>query len=297
MKMNRILILVALGLLLSAQIWAQDGLALMKVGHGARQAGMGEAVVSIPGSVDGTAYNPAAAAGVEQFTASFGHMIYWDDINLESGFFAKDIRPNWYWHGGIKYAGLDGLEQRLIPSLEPENTFEAYDMSIKSGLAYRHGKISVGFAVGWMIEKIEAWRGSAFNADFGAQYQVNDKINLGASAMNIGSDFNLTKPGSVSSRDISLPATYSFGGSYKYDKYLGAADIVYVDDDAHLHLGAEGRVHEMFLIRAGYMLNYDSKNFSAGISFEKRNITVDYAFVPYSNDLGTSHLFNLTFSL
>lgn len=295
--MKKISAVLFLTLLLTLPVMAQDGLALMKVGHGARQAGMGEAVTSLPGAVDGTAYNPAAAVGVEPFTASFGHMIYWDDINLESGFFAKSIRPNWYWHGGIKYAGLDGLEQRLIPSLDPDNTFEAYDMSIKSGLAYRYDKLSVGFAVGWMIEKIEAWRGSAFNADFGLQYEVNEKINLGASALNLGSDFNLTKPNSVSSRDISLPKTYSIGGSYKYDKYLGAVDMVYVDDEAHLHLGAEGRVHELFLIRAGYMLNYDSKNFSAGISFEKRNITVDYAFVPYSNDLGTSHLFNLTFSL
>ena len=65
----------------------------------------------------------------------------------------------------------------------------------------------------------------------------------------------------------------------------------------HLHLGAEASVHEMFTVRAGYMANYDSKNISAGVSFNKRNIGVDYAFVPYTNDLGTSHLFNFTFSL
>lgn len=297
MKNKITILLLFMVLLFTAQVMAQDGLALLKVGQGARQAGMGEAVTSISGSVVGASYNPAAAVGVDMFTASFGHMNYWDNINIESGFFAKNLKSNWYWHGGIQYAGIDGLEQRIIPSLDPENTFEAYDMSFKSGLAYRYNKLAVGFAIGWMIEKIEAWRGSAFNADFGMQYQLNDKVNLGASATNLGSDFNLTKPGSVSSRDIALPKTYSFGGSYKYDKYLGSADIVYVDEETHLHLGAEGRVHELFLIRAGYMLNYDSKTFSAGITFEKRNITVDYAFVPYSNDLGTSHLFNLTFSI
>ena len=32
-------------------------------------------------------------------------------------------------------------------------------------------------------------------------------------------------------------------------------------------------------------------------TFTKRNIKIDYAFVPYSNDLGSTHLFNFTFSI
>ena len=73
--------------------------------------------------------------------------------------------------------------------------------------------------------------------------------------------------------------------------------MVIVDYEAHLHLGAEGRLHELFQLRAGYMFNYDSKNITAGASFTKRNFAVDYAFVPYENDLGTSHIINLTFRL
>ena len=85
--------------------------------------------------------------------------------------------------------------------------------------------------------------------------------------------------------------------AYYLKDYLGAADIVVVDDEFHLHAGGEAVIQKVFRLRAGYMFNYDSKNITAGASFSKRNLTVDYAFVPYSNDLGSSHLFNLTFSL
>ncbi|MFZ5980436.1 MAG: hypothetical protein ACOYVF_07365, partial [Candidatus Zixiibacteriota bacterium] len=97
--------------------------------------------------------------------------------------------------------------------------------------------------------------------------------------------------------EISLPTTYRLGGAYRYGKYLGALDMVIVDDEFHVHAGAEADLHEMFSMRAGYMFNYDSKNITAGASFHHHNITVDYAFVPYSNDLGTTHLFNFTFTL
>ena len=99
------------------------------------------------------------------------------------------------------------------------------------------------------------------------------------------------------SRDISLPVTYRLGASYRYDRYLGVADLVVVDDKLRLHTGLEASLQKLFRFRAGYMFNYDSKNLTAGASFTKRNLTVDYAFVPYSNDLGSTHLFNLTFSL
>ena len=43
------------------------------------------------------------------------------------------------------------------------------------------------------------------------------------------------------------------------------------------------------------MFGYDTKNFTAGASFVHRTLTLDYAFVPYTGELGTTHLFNLTF--
>lgn len=279
---------------------AVDGLFMLKNDHGARASGMGAAVVAIRGDANGSAYNPAAAVGLDKFTASFGHTTHWENTRLESAFYGIGLSPNLYLHGGIRY-GADGeIEKRGdFPIAEPDAIFDAHDISFKTGLAYRLSpKYSIGAAMGWFFEEIEGYRGSAFNIDLGAQASINEQINLGASLTNLGSSFTLSKPGQIDSRDIPLPTTWRVGGTYLYRSfYRGAIDMVYSDDDMHAHIGAEAQLHEMFDLRAGYQTGYDKKNFTAGTTFRYRNIIVDYAFVPYTSTLGTSHLFNITFSL
>jgi hypothetical protein len=279
-------------------VHAATGLAMLKTELGARPAGMAAAFVSISETPDAVFYNPANAAGITKFTASFGHTSYWKNIRLESGYVAAQLHSRLYVHGGIRFAVDDNIENREFPTLEPDDFSDAHDVSLKAGLAYRFSeRVAAGLAAGWFIEKIGGWRGSAFNIDLGVKAAPKDNVSLGASVTNLGSDFNLEMNGVVGSDDISLPITYRLGGSYRYESYLGALDFLVLDDEFHVHVGAEAQLHELFTLRAGYMFNYDTKNFTAGASFTKRNMTIDYAFVPYSNNLGTSHMFNFTFSL
>ena len=295
-------LILALLLTLSVSVLADnnssDGLALLKNDHSARAAGMGGAFVSIAGDANASAYNPAGVVSLPEATFSFGHTSLWENVRLESGFFAKDIAKNWYWLVGLRFATIDDLELRMTPSTEPDAMFDAHDISMKTGFAWQvKPDINVAIAAGWFLEEIEGWRGTVFNLDAGLQWKALQNINLGAAVNNLGNDFHLEKAGAVDSDNISLPTTYRFGGSYQYDKYLGAVDVVILDDKAHLHLGAEGHPHEYLMLRGGYMFGYDTKNFTAGTSFVHRNITVDYGFVPFTSNLGTSHLFNITFSL
>ena len=302
-------ILVALTVLIVAGSFAApaansvlvvDGLFMLKNDHGARASGMGTAVVAVGKDVNGIAYNPAAAVGLDKFTASFGHTVFWENIRMESAFFGIGLSPNLYLHGGIRYGADDDIEKRGdVPTADPDALFDAHDISFKTGLAYRLSpKYSIGAAMGWFFEEIEGYRGSAFNVDLGAQASINEQIDLGASVTNLWSSFTITKASQLGSNDIPLPTAWRIGGAYLYRNYYrGALDLVYSDDDMHAHLGAEAQLHEMFDLRAGYMSGYDTKNFTAGTSFRYRNIVVDYAFVPFTSNLGTSHLFNITFSL
>jgi long-subunit fatty acid transport protein len=295
---NRLLLSLCVMLLVTVPAFSQDGLALMKVEAGARQAGMAGAGVSIADEPNAGYYNPAAAADADKVSLSFGHNSYWENIRIETGYFVGRLNDRMGIQGGIRYGAVDDIETRLIPSTEPEALFSAYDISFKGGIAYRFTEqLSFGAALGWYIEKIDIYRGSAFNVDLGWLYHASPRMNLGASVTNLGSTLSLATSGKEGSDNISLPTTYRFGGSYKYERYLGAVDAVIVDDEFHLHLSAEADLHESFAVRAGYMFNYDTKNITAGASFKHRNVSVDYAFVPYSDNLGTSHLFNLTFTL
>jgi long-subunit fatty acid transport protein len=273
---------------------------MLKNDHGARASGMGAAVVAIGDDANGIAYNPAAAVGLDKFTASFGHTVFWENIRTESAFFGTGLSPNLYLHGGIRFGAAGDIEKRGdVPTADPAALFDAHDVSFKAGLAYRlSSKYSLGAAMGWFLEEIEGYRGSAFNVDLGALARINDQVDLGASVTNLGSSFTITKASQRGSNEIPLPTAWRIGGTYLYRSYYrGAVDLVYSDDVMHVHLGAEAQLHEMLDLRAGYMAGYDTKNFTAGSSFRYRNIVVDYAFVPFSSNLGTSHLFNITFSL
>jgi hypothetical protein len=289
------LLLIFLG---ASATFGQDGLALMKVEPGARPAGMGGAFVTVSGDANSAAYNPAGAVAVDRFTASVGHNTFWENIRLETGYVLAPLSRRTFLHGGIRVASVDDIEGRTAPTLEPETMFDSHDVSFKAGLAYQFTeRLSAGFGAGWFVEKIGAWRGWTWNVDLGALYRHNDALAVGASVTNVGPNFQLAQTGRENTEDISLPLTYRVGGSYRYDRYLGALDLVVIDDKLRAHVGAEADLHELLSLRAGYMFNYDSKNFTAGATFTKRNFAIDYAFVPYSNDLGTSHLFNLTVTL
>jgi hypothetical protein len=290
------LVLVAIG---NGYTHAADaGLSTMKNEQAAYPAGMGGAAVSLTADPSLVGYNPAAAAAVDTFTATFGHTLFWENIRFESGAFATRLFPRLYAQGHLRYAGVDDIEQRSIPSSEPEALFASNDILGKFGLAYQvSDKVAAGAAFGWAFEKISEWRGSELNFDLGVLVRPQPELSLGAAATGIGGDLILTKDGEEGTEPIPLPTTYRVGGSYRYDRYLGAMDIVSVDETTHLHLGAESMVNEYLTLRVGYQTGWDSRDFTAGASFSVRNFRVDYAFLPFTNNLGTSHLFNLTVSL
>ncbi|MDX9857124.1 MAG: PorV/PorQ family protein [candidate division Zixibacteria bacterium] len=290
----------ALLIVLAGAAQANDGLALMRVEPGARPSGMAGTLVSIDGDPLSSAYNPAGGGGVSSFVVSFGYNTYWENIELADGYFVAPLFARWSLHGGIRYAGVNDIEGRTQPTLDPFEitTFDAEDVSFKAGLRYDvSSTVSAGVAAGWYIEKISSYRGSAFNVDLGVLVRATHALTMGAAVTSLGSDFQLEESGQGRSRDISLPTTYRVGGSYRYDRYLGALDVVYVNDDPHVHVGAEADIHEVFTVRAGVMTGYDSRNITAGATIRRRNFSFDYGFVPYSNDFGTSHLFNLTVTL
>ena len=287
--------------MISSGAEAQDGLAMMKVEAGARPAGLGGAFVSISGDAMSPIYNPAAAVGTSDFLFGTEHCEYWENISFQTGYLTGRVHQRVFLFAGIRYAAVSDLEYRRDnPSAEPEGIFDAHDISFKGGLAFQvDDQLSIGVAAGWFFEKVERYTGSAFNFDIGALYKVDDQISVGISATNIGSDFSLGLDGQQESRLIDVPKTFRLGLSYKRDPLLTSGDIVILDDKAHAHVGAEYDAGQYVVFRAGYMSGYDSKSFSAGGSVMVPNykLALGYAYVPYSNSIGTTHQFSLTYGI
>jgi hypothetical protein len=126
----------------------------------------------------------------------------------------------------------------------------------------------------------------------GLLYRLDNGLILHGSAANLGPKY------SMNSQKQDIPATYRLGASFHRKEATVSADYVNIKSgDSHIHLGAEYLVQEMLYIRAGYQSGYDSRNFSAGAGFVYKNIRIDYAFVPYKYDLGSTHRFTATYAI
>jgi hypothetical protein len=299
MKQQIKLFFCVLTVAVSPAVMAIDGLPLMKLDVSARPAGMAGAFTAMNADPSATMYNPASAAGLTSFGASLGHVQYWDNIRLESVFLGTRISSETVFHFGIRYASDNDLEARdLTPSVEPDALFNANTASFNGGLAMQISpKISAGIGLGFFYDKIEAWHGSAFHINAGVQAIPMERVRVGAAILNVGPSYQLLKPGEVDSRDINQPLTIRVGGSYEYQKLFGALDVVMVDDEAQILLGAEGKIHPALTLRAGYVLNHDTRSFTAGTTISWRNFGLSYAIAPYKADLGLTHLFSLSTSL
>jgi len=291
MTFTEILILLISLLLLGTSAFGLTGVKMLTVETGARSVGMGGAFTSIAGDPFSAVYNPSGCWGITKLSGSLGYNTHWENTRFETGYLAFQ-KKSMTISAGVRFAAVDNMEGRGETPTDDFLPFDAHDVSIKLGTAFELEKnYIIGFSVGWINEKIDNHSGFAFNFDVGLLMMPYPNMSVGVAVLNFGSTMKLRD------ESVDIPTTYRGGLSYKFDRFTTAADIIKIEDDIYTHLGAEYNFQEMFFIRGGYRFGYDTKNFSAGVGFAKRNLRLDYAFLPYTNYLGTSHLFNLTFHL
>ncbi|HSH00413.1 MAG TPA: PorV/PorQ family protein, partial [candidate division Zixibacteria bacterium] len=259
---------------------AASGVDLLKVENGARPTGMGGAFTAVAGDPLSQSYNPAATVGSSDFSAYFGHTAYWERINFET-LALSFVKGEAQFNFSARLAEVSDLEARgPAPSDDPLYNFDARDIALKAGAAYPvTERLDLGLSAGWIIEKVDFLRGSSFNVDIGALYTQSPQLAFGASVTNLGGKLTLSET------EIELPTTWRAGASYLLAaaSTLLSADVVYLDESAHAHFGAEYTGIDRLELRAGFQSGYDSKNITFGAGFRQKDLRVDYAFVPYKN--------------
>ena len=279
-----------IGLLLVVNASADVGVRMLSAEQGARAIGMGGAYTSITADPFSAAYNPASVRGVTTFTGSFGYNSYWENSRIESGYIAFEKRAITFL-AGMQFAAVDNIEGRVIAH-DDFYEFSAHDINFKVGAAFElEPNYYLGFAVGWISEKIDNYSDFAFNFDLGLMFQAYPDLYVGIAVLNYGSTLKLAEEA------YDLPTMYRGGVSYTMYDITGAVDLVQFDGEIYTHIGSEYNYKDMLFIRGGYRIGYDTKDFSAGAGFTKRNFRIDYAFLPFSGSLGSAHTFNLTFHL
>ncbi len=270
------------------------GLAFLKLGKGSRALGMGEAFTAVISDPSAMNYNPSMLSLTSKTQAVFTHQEWFQSVQSE--YFGITTHAGDFALGlGLNSVNIPDIEIRTTPG-KALGTFDAKNVSIGATAAYSvTPDIGVGATVSYLYEKIYVDQAAGFGVNLGAWYATPWDVRLGFAVDHLGS------MNALNTTESTLPTTIRFGGAYELPVHtingtlLAAAEIVSIKEEgkAHLHLGAEYEYQQTFALRAGYQTGYETKDFSAGVGFKYSLFKFDYAFLPLSLDLGSSHTFTL----
>jgi len=275
------------------------GLAFLRIGVGARAAGLGEAYTALATDATATYWNPAGLAALPGSQIAFTHTEWLQDIRSEFLAFAF---PAFGGHIGLSVnsTNVGGIERRVGPSDEPLGTIASHDLAfgVSYGRALGAG-LRAGLTVKYLYEKIyvESTSGVAF--DLGLSLQpFGEGLTLAAVLQNLGSMNALRQ------ESVELPSTVRVGFAYHLalPAVTGgltlAADAVKVKArDLRGHFGAELEVLQYLGFRIGYQTGAEETGVSGGVGVAYKRYRLDYGYMPFSSNLGNTHRISISVQL
>lgn len=279
------------------------GANFLKIGVGARQVAMGEAVVGIADDVNSMFYNPAGLGMLTRKEVSVMHNSYIEGLRQEVGAMAFPTR-----HFGTLGLGLNMLKVEEFDSYDTLDqkvgSIDAQDMAANVSYAIEIGRlrrVSVGGTARFLRSRLDTYTASATMFDIGilARYGLEGayekRYRLGASVRNLGQDqkfigqpFKLPQSLHVGgSRDAPLPHPFE-----DMRNIISLEMVVPNDDIPYVATGLELRIVKEFAIRVGYRTGQDlGFGLTVGFGFTSLHrgfvpkwvpeVSMDYALVDY----------------
>lgn len=282
-----------------------SGAQFLKIGPGARPAGMGEAFSAVSDDIHGLYYNPAGLASLRAVEFGGMHNQYFQSLDYNFGAVAvplqrfrhkKEEMPedaNGVLGLAVYNLSVNDLQRRgLSDSNIPTGTFGASDSAYALSYARRMGKgLSLGVTGKAIMQKIDDKSATSFAMDAGALLRrecaarVSGDCAVSAGLRNLG-----TRPKFDRISDP-LPLLLYTGGSFRmFHRLTLALDLDFPrDNDMQVAVGAEYThpFSEAFnaSLRGGYFTQNTDPSGLAGLSLGAglgyKQVSFDFAWVPF----------------
>lgn len=294
------LILLALCLsfspLLLRSAAAQTGLAFLQLGVTAREQAMANAGVASATSAAANYYNPALLNFGEKSGVLFSQTLWL--LDTYSSYAAAAFNYGQSALGvSLTWLTVNDIPIRTRPTESPEGTFAAQNLALSASYAYSLGeRLTLALTGKFLYERlfIDDATGVAF--DFSGAYVLSPDFRVAATLQNVGGMSALASEASRLPTLLRAGAAYSLNLPSLESRLLLEANVVAVFSDATaFNLGAEFEFRDLFWARAGFAVGNASRSVSAGIGVKWSNFKLDYAFIPFSNQLGSANIFTLQF--
>jgi hypothetical protein len=278
-----------------AQAAGTSAAQFLKLGAGARAAGMGDAFCSVSDDANATYWNPAGLAQIEQAEVSMMHNSSLQDTAYQ---FLSGVIPmgNGVLGGFIQRLDAGTIDKYSASDVK-SGSFDAGSTALGASMGRKVGEnLLLGVTAKFVSESIEDESATSFAGDFGLLYK-KDIATFGLSVQNVGPAMKMVSESSP------LPLTVRAGASRRFcnQKLLGAIDAVKPNDnDLSVNTGVEYKVNDMLSLRGGYKFGGSSldvsgiTNINAGVGVTFNRFNFDYSVSPFG-DLGIAHRVSLLF--
>jgi hypothetical protein len=296
MKLKIIFSLVFLPSLLLAQ-GSSQGAVNLKFPTTPFVAATGEAFVADPTALQSLLINPANLASRENYGVLFSHTEWIQDIRTEYLSMAAPLSIG-SLSLTLENTSVDGIEVRSVPgaALGTFNAQSAF-FQLSYGVELTQN-IRLGIAPKFIYEKIYIDEATGYGIDAGILYApAIDGLSLGCAVTNFGS------LSAFRNERIDLPSQIRLGGTYAFNvnemifRVATAFSSELGSSTSHYSLGGECIYDHAITLRCGYQTGIDTRGFSAGMGICYSFVRIDYAYVPFSLQIGNSHLISIGFDL
>jgi hypothetical protein len=277
----------------------------LKIGVGARGAGMGGAFVAMADDATAVFWNAAGIARIDQDKSqlTLNHANWPAELSFDQVgyvFHMKKIPGAFAVHA--RALTMQPMEETT--AFEPLGTGRTFDAGmLAAGVTYARSftdKFSAGLTANMIHTGLADLSQQTFSLDLGTLYDVGAAgMKIGMAIQNIGSQEKFIE------REARIPSIFRVGTSATLmssadQKLVGSFEFSHPPDNSErVNVGAEYSFHKYLFLRGGYAFNYDSEGIAGGVGFHFPVSIAGMADMDYSYtdmlDLGASHRFSMRF--
>jgi hypothetical protein len=275
---------------------AQTGLTFLQVGTTAREQAMANTGVASVRGAAANYYNAALLNSGENSSIVFSQSLWL--LDTYSSYAAANFNyGNRALGVSLLWLTINDIPIRTRPTESPEGTFAAQNLALSASYAYSlNEQLTIALTGKFLYERIFIDDAIGVAVDISGAFLLFPELRLAVALQHIGA---MNELASESSR---LPTLLRAGAAYSWSLFpiesrlLLEANIVTIFSDAtQLKIGAEFEFRNFFWIRAGLIVGNESRAVSAGAGIKWSSFMLDYAFVPFFNQLGSANVFTLHF--
>ena len=277
----------------------------LKIGVGARGAGMGGAFVAMADDASAVFWNAAGIARIDadKSQLSMNHANWPAELSYDQVgyvFHMKKIPGAFAVHA----RALTMQPMEVTTAFQPFGTGETFDAGmLAAGLTYARSftdKFSAGLTMNMIHTGLADLSQQTFAIDLGTLYDVGAAgMKIGMSIQNIGSTEKFIE------REARIPSIFRVGTTATLmsgadQRLVGSFEFSHPPDNSErVNVGAEYSFHKYLFLRGGYAFNYDTEGLAGGVGFHfpasvAGTTDLDYSYTDML-DLGASHRFSMSF--